>query len=312
MKVCLNRGQENEKEILVGEVLRNKDLVGARNENPWDISASDRALVIESRRLQDLSLQRLAARGPVSVRYEPIEYMSIIAPFEDGVAVVSRIVSLYIKQRGIVTSSTLRRWLTIEYYKPKFTSKFRELQCRASSSSRPAMHRARLEIQYLQEEYAEAYEWPNTRNMRWVYRSPDQQLGMSDRGVQRITLSKKARATETPRAVQLVSGKTSINIKWTTRLVEWGPTRPDGASVIPEDDNPRILQARRRVRLATEQVRSALEWLRRRGANDQVHLLDRYTTNILEPGSPRAEQCSNCPAKHIPGFCLEMWSLQHP
>ena len=315
-KVLLNQGQENEKEVLVSNFLSVDKILVARQDSSSNFSVEDQALLIEAleaRRLEDLAIQRLLEIGPVSVMYEPVEYMSVIAPFEDRIAVVSRSLSLKVKQSGNRTSSILRRWLTIEYYKPKFTNKFRELQGRAHFSSRSAMHKARHEIQYLQEEYSEAYQWPNTRNMRWVYRRPDQDLARSDRGIRSITLSKKVRANETPRALQLSSGKTSISIKWTTKLTEWGPARPDGAAPITfEDRNPQILQDRRRVRLATEQIRSALEWLRSSNANDQVHLLDRLTTNILEPGSPRAEQCHDCPAKHLPGFCFGMWSLKHP
>ncbi|KAE9370383.1 hypothetical protein N431DRAFT_342622 [Stipitochalara longipes BDJ] len=309
-KLSANRGKEDEKEVLLSEILMNEEIVAAGRQNSVDLGNLIQSFDIIH--WQFLQWQRLAARGPVSVTYEPVEYLSVIAPFEDGIAVVSRHLSLSIKQQDIRTVSTLGRWLKIEYYKPKFTSRFRDLQNRASASSRPAMHKARQEIADLQEEYSEAFKWPNTHSMRWVYQRPDQYLGMSDRGVQGITLLKKARATETPRALQMTSGKTSFSIKWTTRLTEWGPTRPDGDQLIFRKETPQLLRVRQKVRVATEQIRSALEWLRGRSANDQTHQLDRFTTNILELGAPGAVQCLNCPAKHIPGYCLEQWSLKFP
>ncbi|KAN0106476.1 hypothetical protein V8E51_009352 [Hyaloscypha variabilis] len=310
LKLLLNRGKEDEKEVLLSEILTDEELAATRRVTFVDQTSINQ--VAETLRWQEAQWRRLDARGAISVTYEPIEYMSIIAPFEDGIAVVSRRLSLNVTQLGNRTDSTLRRWLKIDYYKPKFTSKFRDLQSKASYSSRPAMHRARQEIADLQEEYSEALKWPNMRNMRWVYQQPEQYLAFGDRGVRKITLSKKARATETPRALQLSSGKTSISIKWTTRLTERGPTRPDGDPVTFGRETPQILRIRKKVKFATEQIRSALEWFRDNNADDRFSRIDRVTTNILEPAPQEVVQCRHCPARHIPGHCPEQWSLDFP
>ncbi|KAH8789083.1 hypothetical protein F5882DRAFT_494656 [Hyaloscypha sp. PMI_1271] len=306
-EVLLNVRKEDEKQVPMSEIVRDEDIAAA-DRDPGDAIFQRIAQSVEIINWQIRQWGRLEARGALSVTYEPLEYLSTVAPLGNGVAQVKRYLSLSIKQQGTRTTSTLHRWLEIKYYKASNTPKFRNLRSRATSLSHPELNRARKEADSFKKEYSENRKLINIGD----YENHEEHLEISDRGVQAVTLFKKARGVETSPPL-LGTGATKLKIKWTTRLTERRPTRPDDhPQTFPQVEPIDVLQTRGKVRVATEQIRSALAWFRSRNPNDQSTQLDRITTNILEPCSADAAQCDKCPAKHLVGSCLEQWSLVSP
>jgi hypothetical protein len=306
-EVLLNLWKEDEKQVLLSEIVTDEDIAVAGQDSGEEMFQR----IVQSVEIinwQIMQWERIEARGALSVTYEPLEYLSTVAPLGNGVAQVKRHLSLSIKQQGIRTTSTLHRWLGIKYYKASNTPKFRNLRSRATSLSHPELNRARQEADGFKKEYSENRKLINIGG----YESREEHLDISDRGVQAISLFKKARGVETSPPL-LGTGATKLKIKWTTRLTERGPTRPDDhPQIFAQVESIDVLQTRGKVRVATEQIRSALAWFRSHNPNDQSTQLDRITTNILEPCSADAVQCDKCPAKHLVSSCLEQWSLVSP
>jgi hypothetical protein len=233
----------------------------------------------------------------------------VAAEFEGGVAVVSRHLSLKVVQEGIETKSTLQRWLWIKYYRASHT-RSDKLRRMVNQSSSQSLERARKEVEDFRKE------WGENRKLldlpRGTYTRPEQSLAIGDRGIQQVKLRKTAGTWEIPTCLQ-PCGETDVKIVWITVLKECGPARPDGDPQtfdIGEDCN--VLRTRWKVRIATEQIRSALVLLSSPGGKDQRSSLDRFTTNILEPCPSDAVQCENCLARHIGGYCIEQLSLIWP
>jgi hypothetical protein len=304
--VLLNVGKDDKRKIPWRELITDEDVAAASQEQQ-DFSN----LAQDYRRIiwQLQQWMRVEARGIVSVKYPPVEYHSVAAEFEGGVAEVSRHLSLKVVQEGIQTKSTLQRWLRIKYYKASHP-RTESLRRMTNSSSSQSLERARQEVVDFRKEWGE-----NRRLLdipRGTYTRPEQILVIGDRGIQQVKLLKKAETWERPTCLRS-SGEANVKIVWTTVLKECGPTRPDGDPQtfdIGEDRN--VLRTRWKVRIATEQIRSALVLLSSPGSNDQRSSLDRFTTNILETCPSDAVQCGKCMARHIGGYCIEQWSLIWP
>jgi hypothetical protein len=144
---------------------------------------------------------------------------------------------------------------------------------------------------------------------RGTYTRLEQNLAIGDRGIKQVKLHKTAGTFEMPTCLQ-PRGEADVKIGWTTVLKEQGPTRPDGdPHTFDAGEDRNVLRTRWKVRIATEQIQSALVLLSSPGGNDQRSSLDRFTTNILEPCPFDAVQCENCLARHKWGYCIEQFSL---
>lgn len=304
--VQLNVGKDDQKEAPWRELITDEDITAASQEQPdFPNIAQEFGRII----WQVHQFRRVTARGRVSVEYPPVEYHSVVAEFEGGVAVVSRHLSLKVVQEGIETKSTLQRWLRIKYYKASHSSSDK-LRRTVSQSSSQSLERARKEVVDFRKEWGE-----NRRFLdipRGTYTRPEQSLVIGNRGIQQVKLRKTAETWERHTCLQ-PSGEANVKIVWTTVLNEQGPTRPNGdPQTFDIDEDRNVLRTRWKVRIATEQIRSALVLLSSPGASDQRSSLDRFTTNILEPCPSDAVQCENCMARHIGGYCIEQWSLIWP
>jgi hypothetical protein len=315
-KVLLHVGKTGEKQVRLQDVIIEDNMVGLAINGRWRPAHEGRLVEwpteeesMERITWQLRQWQRIENRGPVSINYEPVEYMCVIANLKEGmVATVTRSLSLHISQGNIRTQSTLCRWLKITYYKK---SDQKNSRGKRNDTNGSWFQRARQEADNFKEEYADMHYWVK----RGRYQLSPKFLALSDRGLRDISLSRKARKVETPWPLHWLGAEEEIIIKWTTELTEAGPTRPDAeVETFERFDSMAIDQARGGVGVATEQIRSALACFRGRSpaAMGRAACLDRFTTNILEQPPADAVQCENCPGKHIPGYCLEQWSLKGP
>lgn len=302
----LNVGKEDQKEVPWREVITEEFItVVSQEQQDFPNIAREFSRII----WQEQQLRRITARGRVSVKYPPVEYHSVVAHFEYGVAVVSRHLSLKVVQEGIETKSTLQRGLRIKCYRASHP-KSHKLRRMVNHSSSQSLERARNEIEDFMKEWGENRKFLDTP--RGIYTLPEQSLAIGDRGVQQVKLRKIVETWESSTCLQ-ESGEANVKIVWTTVLKEQGPTRADGdPQTFDIGENRNVLRTRWKVRIATEQIRSAFVLLSSSGANDQRNSLDRFTTNILEPCPSDAVQCENCKARHSRGYCIEQWSLIWP
>lgn len=181
--VQLNAGKEDQKEVPCGEVITNEDVAAEQPDFPNIARAFGRIY------WQVQQVRRITARGRVSVEYPWVEYHSVVAKFEGGVAVVSRQLLLKVVQEGIETISTLQRLLWIKYYKVSHprSDKLRRMVNQSSSQS---LERARKEVEDFRKKCGE------NRGLldipRGTYTRPEQKLAIGDRGIQQVKLHKTA------------------------------------------------------------------------------------------------------------------------
>jgi len=304
--VQLNAGKEDQKEVTCGELVTYEDIAAPSQEQPDFPNIARPFGRIYGQGQQGQQVRRITARGRVLVEYPWVEYRSVVAEFEGGVALVSRQLWLQVVQEGLETKSTLQRLLWIKYYKASHP-RSDQMRRMVNPSSSQSLERARKEVDDFRKE------WGENRGLldipRGTYTRPEQKLAIGDRGIQQVKLQKTAGIFEWPTFLQR-PGETEVKVGWTTVLKEQGPTRPDGdPQTFNIDENRNVHQTRWKVRFATEQIRIALVLLSSRGGNDQRSRLDRFTTNILEPCPSDALQCENCMARHKWGYCIEQWSL---
>jgi hypothetical protein len=129
--------------VLCGGVITNEDVAAASQEQP---DFPNRARAFGRIYWQVQQVWRITARGRVCVEYPWVEYHSVVAEFEGGVAVVSRQLLLKVVQEGIETISTLQRLLWIKYYKVSHprSDKLRRMVNQSSSQS---LERARKKVE---------------------------------------------------------------------------------------------------------------------------------------------------------------------
>jgi hypothetical protein len=111
----------------------------------------------------------------------------------------------------------------------------------------------------------------------------------------------------------------TIHIKWDTVLGEDDPANADEDIETVDYSNcigdsgfwgpEHSMMFANYIQKGTEQMRGVLKWFSSH-ESDQRHLLDRGSTNLLEPLGP-GEECQYCWGTHT-NDCLLPWSLDNP
>jgi len=263
------------------------------------------------------------------VSFDPRLYLDINVPMDNHIVQVQRSIKLDIQQMIGVTTSKLVVTLMIKH-SPRSPQALAANKYDTDAESRLCCQIA------VKSAHVAVWDWfpvpehldyqpgdfEGSHNLRWDP-NPIGIRGTGDRGILYMHVKHRIRAWE-----RVEDRMTKIEFE--TELREADPGKEDNPIELPKREKDRsrfgnleerkIAKERKKVKAATERIRSALKWLRgpSQGHDGLLYShLDSFAsvsgfdcdiTNILQAEvdvSPM--QCGRCPAKHKDNMCLGHW-----